>query len=240
MAIYAVSDLHGRMDLFRQIKDFIKPEDSVYVLGDCGDRGPAGWELIKAVYQDPQFIYLMGNHEDMLADAMVGDRQPCFLNGGKDTFRSWKYRDDGSKNWYKRLKSLPKVAIYNNSNGKEIILCHAGYTPSKYSHPTRNDYIWDRTHFNDPWEGAEFNNTYIIHGHTPTIYMLRDYGITTDKNGIGALWYSPDKDGVYHKCNIDCGAVFNGYTVLLNLDTFEEHLFAEEDCFFYDLITATN
>ena len=70
MATYAISDLHGRMDLFRQVKEFLQPEDVVYVLGDCGDRGPAGWELIKTVYEDPQFIYLMGNHEDMLVDAM--------------------------------------------------------------------------------------------------------------------------------------------------------------------------
>ena len=74
MATYAISDLHGRMDLFRQVKEFLQPEDVVYVLGDCGDRGPAGWELIKTVYEDPQFIYLMGNHEDMLVNAMYGDR----------------------------------------------------------------------------------------------------------------------------------------------------------------------
>ena len=92
MATYAISDLHGRMDLFRQVKEFLQPEDVVYVLGDCGDRGPAGWELIKTIYEDPQFIYLMGNHEDMLVDAMRGDKQLCFYNGGKDTFRSWKYK----------------------------------------------------------------------------------------------------------------------------------------------------
>ena len=40
MATYAISDLHGRMDLFRQVKEFLQPEDVVYVLGDCGDRGP--------------------------------------------------------------------------------------------------------------------------------------------------------------------------------------------------------
>lgn len=239
MSIYAVSDLHGRMDLFKQIKNFIKPTDFVYVLGDCGDRGPAGWELIKAVYHDPQFFYIMGNHEDMLADAMHGDRELCFANGGKDTFRSWKYRDDGSKNWYKRLKALPTSAVYTNAEGKEIILSHAGFTPAKYYYPTKHDYIWDRTHFNDPWEGTEFNNTYIIHGHTPIVYMSTKYGIWTN-NGVGAMWYSPDENGEFHKCDIDCGAVFNGYTILLDLDTFEEHIFAEKDCFFYDAIKSEN
>lgn len=53
MAIYAVSDLHGRFDLYKQICDFLKPEDEVICLGDCGDRGPQSWETITAVYENP-------------------------------------------------------------------------------------------------------------------------------------------------------------------------------------------
>ena len=66
---FACSDLHGMMNLYKQIKEFIEPEDTVICLGDCGDRGYDSWELIKKVYTDPQFIYLMGNHERMLIDA---------------------------------------------------------------------------------------------------------------------------------------------------------------------------
>lgn len=40
MAVYALSDLHGYLDLYKQIKEFLKPEDKVYFLGDAGDRGP--------------------------------------------------------------------------------------------------------------------------------------------------------------------------------------------------------
>ena len=39
MSVYAVSDLHGQLELYFKIKDFLKPEDYVYCLGDCGDRG---------------------------------------------------------------------------------------------------------------------------------------------------------------------------------------------------------
>ena len=67
MARYAVSDLHGHLEIYKQIKAMLKPGDIVYCLGDCGDRGPRPWETIKAVYEDPQFIYLKGNHEDMLS-----------------------------------------------------------------------------------------------------------------------------------------------------------------------------
>lgn len=53
MSVYAVSDLHGMFNLYKQIKNFLKPEDKVYCLGDCGDRGPASWETIHAVASDP-------------------------------------------------------------------------------------------------------------------------------------------------------------------------------------------
>lgn len=36
MSIYAVSDLHGMYELYQKISDFLKPEDKVYCLGDCG------------------------------------------------------------------------------------------------------------------------------------------------------------------------------------------------------------
>lgn len=39
MSIYAVSDLHGCLDIYYKIKKLLKSEDKVYCLGDCGDRG---------------------------------------------------------------------------------------------------------------------------------------------------------------------------------------------------------
>lgn len=70
MSVYACADLHGMMELYKQIKAFLKPDDIVYFLGDAGDRGSEPWEMIKTIYADPQFIYLKGNHEDMLVGAM--------------------------------------------------------------------------------------------------------------------------------------------------------------------------
>ena len=55
---FAVSDLHGMIDLYRQIKNFLKLEDKVYYLGDMGDRGPDCWETVKVILSDPQFICL--------------------------------------------------------------------------------------------------------------------------------------------------------------------------------------
>lgn len=36
MSVYAISDLHGMLYLYQEVKKFLKPEDKVYCLGDCG------------------------------------------------------------------------------------------------------------------------------------------------------------------------------------------------------------
>ena len=50
--VFAVADLHGMIELYQQIKDFLKPEDKVYCLGDMGDRGTNCWETVKAIMND--------------------------------------------------------------------------------------------------------------------------------------------------------------------------------------------
>ena len=89
--------------------------------------------------------------------------------------------------------------------------------------------------FNDDWD-EDIENTYMIHGHTPITYMSKYMDNHSNKLGLGAFWYCKDKNGIERKCNIDCGAVFLGFTVLLDLDTFDAHIFMAEDCFFADEI----
>lgn len=237
MAVYAVSDLHGRYDLFQMIKDHIQPEDKVYVLGDCGDRGPDGWKIIKEVYFNPQFIYIQGNHENMLADAIRGDEYLCYINGGESTLREF-YKNDvnDSYEWVQRLRNLPVKLEYINTKGQQVILTHAGYTPGPKAEYIPPDILmWDRKHFNQRWKDG-YENVIIVHGHTPIPYQS-DYDCNAPietKMGPGVYWYCPDKDGIKHKVNIDCGAFFTGHTTLLNLDTFEQHIFMAEDCVYED------
>ena len=49
MSVYALSDLHGNLNIWKKIKEFLKPEDKVYFLGDAADRGDYGWEIIKEI-----------------------------------------------------------------------------------------------------------------------------------------------------------------------------------------------
>lgn len=243
MSTYAVSDLHGCYNFYKQIKNFIKPEDVVYCLGDCGDRGPLGWETIKAVAKDSQIICLKGNHEDMLVKAMrdylddyVNSKNTLLLaqNGGMSTLNGW-WIDDPNwhKSWMKYIDALPEFATYENSQGHRILLSHAGFTPYEgLPEPmVKNELfenkhwaeklLWDRNHFLDEWDECEYyKNTIIIHGHTPTPYLAEDLAL--EELEPGALWYCDN-----HKCCIDSGACFTGICTLLNLDTFEEHIFEE-------------
>ena len=212
MKTYCVSDLHGNYAAYETIKNFIGPEDIVYCLGDCGDRGPRPWETITAVYNDPQFIYIKGNHEDLLVNAMkewLPDHIPgpdyslLEMNGGRRTFKEWKNGPERNK-WVGRLDKLPWFVNFTNASGQKIFLTHAGFTPPNY--PTYDDAIWSRDHFNDKWTGDE--NVIVVHGHTPTSYMTWDtYEVFRYCEG--------------HKINIDILTWQTNKVALLDLDTLE-------------------
>lgn len=234
MAVYACSDLHGMLRFYKAVKEMLQPEDVVYFLGDAGDRGPEPWECIKTILNDPQFIYIKGNHEDMLVDAMGHGYGSAWAllrsNGGKKTCEAAMDEPDW-KEWRAKLAALPTKATYTNTQGQTVYLSHAGFTPST-DHQGQmrwmwdRDLIWDRDHFFDEWPEDEiFQKAVVVHGHTPIPYLLDeiDSACTMGEIEPGALWYADGK-----KCCIDCGAVFTGIFVLIDLDTWEEHVFNSE------------
>ena len=246
--IYAFSDVHGCWEVFQQLLDFIQPEDRVICLGDCGDRGDDGWKIIETVLNDDRFIYLMGNHEKMLIDTVdsyykiqhmnIGaepDEIDFYLqsdlnfqllrnNGGKKTFQDWK-KASLKRAKIEQLRKLAYGAECINAKGQKIILTHAGFTPYLNRNIEKEeDYlIWNRTHFYEKWD-EYFPDTIIVHGHTPILY-LGDFmsDEKRDFNKIeGAYWYCNN-----HKVNIDKCTIITGELLLLDLDTWEEHIFRD-------------
>lgn len=248
MATYACSDFHGMLHFYKTIKEMLEPEDKVFFLGDAGDRGPHCWETIKAIIDDPQFIYLRGNHEAMLCDAL--DEHICYghpeyhsmsllsMNGGDRTFEE-AIADPKLDYYYRKLARLETLREYTNTSGERIVLCHAGFTPWKedffaddeekkdiiFRQPSWRDILWDREHFLDEWTAEDCVDCFMIHGHTPIPYLLDEIDPTCKMGEVepGALWYDSGR-----KCCIDCGAVFTGICVLLDLDTWDEHIFCSE------------
>ena len=251
---YAVSDLHGQLELYNQIKEYVQSDDIIYALGDFGDRGPEPWLTLKAALDDSQLIYLMGNHDLMLIEAIEQnlhyianyeretnekwdweDGDPPFIprgatdllrcNGGFETFVGWYYEPDRMK-YLQKLKALPFEIVIPDKDCKHMIhLCHAGYTPSLYYPTSADDYVWDRDHFNYFWENFD---DLLIHGHTPIQY-LEDF---VDKRTYVEDFKIKDGYCIYNegrKIDIDRCAQAFGETVLLNLDTLEGKIFRTKE-----------
>lgn len=251
---YAVSDLHGQLDLYKQIKEYINNDDILYVLGDCNDRGPQPWFTLKAVIDDPQCILLMGNHEhmfwqaaDFILEGTEGDinlfnedptwylyntsgrNSPAELlkwNGGWSTLTQWARESEYMRYLYV-VKTLPLSLTIPTSDGEHYIyLSHAGYNPGEYRRSIQ-DMVWDRLHYLTKWEDY-VEGDIVIHGHTPIDHLLKGFKWTDQS-------YSITNDGygccIYNdgfKYDIDLGAHFTGRTCLLNLDTLETKIFETE------------
>lgn len=238
MSVYALSDIHGNGILWKKIKAYLQPEDKLFFLGDAIDRGPDGYEIMKDMIADSRITYLKGNHELLMQNGLTEYKNTesrrgedfelwCYWNGGNPTFESWLASGSWFE-WINILKKLPTTAIYHNSEDRTIFLTHAGFTPG--TDPSDFDLVWDRDHFFDTipeeWATGEF---VVVHGHTPTGHLMKDFNNLQAWNGSGqyqtkngAIVYA---DGV--KIDIDCGCFYTHYTVLLNLDTWETIPFNE-------------
>lgn len=71
--IFAFTDIHGMYGLYKGIIDYCMKEDpecTIIFCGDACDRGPDGYKIMKELLDNPQVIYLKGNHEDMFVRAV--------------------------------------------------------------------------------------------------------------------------------------------------------------------------
>lgn len=210
MATYAVSDLHGMLELWELIQDNIKPEDTLIFLGDAADRGPDGIQIMKELLARPNTIYLMGNHEDMMLSSLQNSRERCdplwTMNGGIPTFNAFmKLSENEQNDLINKLNTCKMYYKYENPNGIIFLCSHSGSLLD----------FWDRKHYLNHEEIED--NVIILHGHTPIPY-LSQYVIPSSENNLPLLY---DQG---HKCCIDCGSYQSGQAILLNLDTLEATL----------------
>lgn len=220
MARYVFSDLHGRLDLYLKIKEFIQLDDICYSLGDNIDRGPDGMEILWDMRRDKRFVMLKGNHEEMMAYVCAsyeeGDSSNVslwFQNGGEDTFYDYLNLDTGAGysptrlSFCRFLNKLPEKIEIINTRDEKIILTHAGFTPGVRR---KIDYLWDREHFKDAWIAENEDNIIIIHGHTATF-----------SKEVGGQYGKVYRYCNGHKINLDLATYNSGIIALYNLDTHE-------------------
>ena len=227
MATYVATDFHGMYGLWKQIKEYMKPEDTLYYLGDAIDRGPRGWDIFTELLDDPRVIYIKGNHEDIMYNvfnSLYGEADKWLKhwdkNGGDKTRKNMKGVSYETKMKYiNKIAEMPTFRVYQNQEHKVFILTHAGCTPTKeyWDMPDaewRYSNLWNRKHFTDPWPQDKNNeHKIVIHGHTPVQFM-HQFAPYFDKNDNGM----PIAYCGGHKINLDGAAFATNIATLYNLD----------------------
>jgi serine/threonine protein phosphatase 1 len=95
--LLAVGDIHGHLDKLTRLMEVVAPatEDKVVFLGDYLDRGPQSRGVVEYLLsfreRFPQTVFLRGNHEQMLLDALVENFQSGLLP--ERQLPDWRLRD---------------------------------------------------------------------------------------------------------------------------------------------------
>lgn len=235
MAIYCISDIHGKRDEFYQILDKInfKEEDHLYIVGDIVDRTKDGIKLFQEVMEMDNVTVIKGNHEDMCYKSMTGDMDEFKnwtkkRNGGYVTYRDIIQLDkfNRSKVLY-QMNSLPMYKIITVNNRK-FLLVHAGlYKYGDKSLEESLDVQYDNLLWiRDLFFGESFNHfdCTIVFGHTVTV-TIPWYLDKEPKDSI-ENWHKYVKESYIwkseNKIGIDCGASYGGRLACLRLDDMEE------------------
>jgi len=100
--VYAVGDVHGRLDLLDRLLDMVAADagDAAYeliLLGDLVDRGPNSADVVErvrvmAAAAEPPVTVLAGNHEEIMLGAIAGEAEMIRLfcrAGGRETALSY-------------------------------------------------------------------------------------------------------------------------------------------------------
>ena len=225
--IYAMSDLHGRYDLYAKMLEKIRfsKADTLYILGDCVDRGEEGLKIVLDIAEIDNVIPLMGNHDltalsilSNLNRALQPSEMGCLnalidlwlMDGGRETYHEYK-----SLSLQEQKLSLMTLDRFKNYavvkvRGCEFVLCHGGikgYHPEKPLFDyTVDDFAVAREDYTKPKFGVR--GKYLVTGHTPT---------STIEGAVEGKIYKK-----HDHIAIDCGAVFGYRLGCIRLDDMKE------------------
>lgn len=222
---YAMSDLHGQYEKFREMLEQIhfSDSDTLYILGDTVDRGCGGIKLLQYLMTLKNVTVLRGNHDYIAYKLLFSCMHPetisdpsetaqdlalWFRDGGKPTFDSFRKLEPDQQN--EVLRYLNFFLIYEETeiNGRKFFLSHT--IPSKEKMLNFESCEWSDFVFGDPeYDKQYFVDRYLVTGHIPT--------------GI----ISSDNSGRIYRTNnhiaIDCGTGFGKPLGCIRLDDFAEY-----------------
>lgn len=188
--IYAIGDIHGRLDLLDKLLDSIvrdagsAPCELIF-LGDYIDRGDQSRQVIDRLIEiqgwSCRSSFLMGNHEATLLDFLKGEPVgPSWMQyGGAETLLSYDVRapvGQGTEaEWGATREALaaaitPKqLAFYQglqlSAERGCYLFVHAGVDPhTPLDQQTERSLLWIRYEFLSSTRNLD---RIIVHGHTP-------------------------------------------------------------------------
>jgi serine/threonine protein phosphatase 1 len=214
--VYAIGDIHGRLDLLRTLEELIRDDAAaapetrkvVVYLGDYVDRGPDSRGVIEHLLAEPlagfERVHLIGNHESMMLDFLrdVAMGPGWLWNGGDATLESyavaapmgWSDRDqlEAARRGLAAALSADHRAFLDrlarSHREGDYLFVHAGIRPGVgLDDQDPNDLIWIREPFLD--STAE-HGVVVVHGHSiaqEPQYRDNRIGIDTGAYGTGRL-----------------------------------------------------
>lgn len=210
--VYAVGDIHGRLDLFEAAIAAIEADDAacrpaqttVILLGDLIDRGPDSAGVLNHILHTQNrlpTVTLLGNHEAMLLDTLATpDRaraerraQHWMGHGGAAALQSWGVPGRAAVDEWSRLIPPAHLALLRSLRlhwtAGRCLFVHAGVRPGvAWASQARTDLLYMRDpflrHRGPPLPDAP--DRFVVHGHTPgPVPVVKRWRLCVD-TGAGA------------------------------------------------------
>jgi len=215
--IYAIGDIHGRLDLLQRLQESIAADAGrsnaqrrvLIYIGDYIDRGPDSAGVLDLLLDAPlpgfETVHLLGNHEDTLLqfpdDLSVG---PSWLAyGGVQTLASYSigvspgsWRDERElqrlqgevrRRVPRRYMAFMRGLPLMHAEG-DYLFVHAGIRPGiPLERQERDDLLWIRDEFLD--SDQDFGKI-VVHGHSISLdpeFRPNRIGIDTGAYRSGQL-----------------------------------------------------
>jgi serine/threonine protein phosphatase 1 len=191
--IYAIGDIHGRVDLLDRLLDLIRADDDrrerldtqLILLGDLVDRGPDSRGVVERAMElrdgPIETRFLMGNHEEVFVRAVGGDPRALRMLlriGGRETVLSYGISAEEYRSLdFEDLSALLKQKVPQDHvdflagfedwiEAGDYLFVHAGIRPGvDLAEQSSADMRWIRQEF---LHHRESHGRLVVHGHSIT------------------------------------------------------------------------
>ena len=188
---YAVGDVHGRLDLLKDLLELIERDDAsrppartwLIFLGDLVDRGPDSRGVVEHLLRHEsafaQTVFLKGNHEEFLLRVLAGEEEVVtdwLTYGGYECAESygvtkgWTLNATPAEIMSRVQQSVPDEhrafleGMADTFRFGDYLFVHAGIRPGvPIAEQSAKDLRWIRDGF---LESRTDHGLIVVHGHT--------------------------------------------------------------------------